>query len=66
MKTTLKVFSILLTAFGTLYFMDIAFQGSGHLTEATKGVGYIAFACAIGIAIRIVQAELHHHSTDKK
>jgi hypothetical protein len=31
-----------------------------HLTPATKGIGYIAFACGVGIIIRLIQAELHH------
>jgi hypothetical protein len=40
----------------------IGFVGSNYLTQATLGVGIIAFACLVGIFARIVQAAAYHRA----
>jgi len=65
MKAIFKAISIILTIIGVLLIAFFSFVGMDSLSGATEGVGIISFACAAGIAIRIIQAELHHHSRTK-
>jgi hypothetical protein len=58
----MKVISILLS-FGVVF---IAMLGLTYLTQATQGVGIIAFAGVIGVLARIFQAEANYEAIRKK
>lgn len=50
----------LLTIFITLIALPVALLGLVFLTQATTGVGLLAFACFLAILARIDQARAQH------